>query len=140
MKRIGERSVKQVVYIEVNDCNPLNILEYNLTDGTPFFDAVILFAANINYDIDNDVVYLHNNPNVQALLDNSDTYLQPLRERGIKVYLGLLGNHDAAGLAQLSNWGAEQWAKAIADTCYKYKLDGVNLDDEYSKEPILSNI
>ena len=139
LKRIGERSVKQVVYIEVNDCNPLNILEYNLTDGTPFFDAVILFAANINYDIDNDVVYLHNNPNVQALLDNSDTYLQPLRERGIKVYLGLLGNHDAAGLAQLSNWGAEQWAKAIADTCYKYKLDGVNLDDEYSKEPILSN-
>ena len=134
-----ERSIKQVVYLEVNDCNPLNILEYNLTDGTPFFDAVILFAANINYDSDNDVVYLHNNPNVQALLDNSDTFLQPLRERGIKVYLGLLGNHDASGLAQLSDWGAEQWAQSVAEACRQYKLDGVNLDDEYSKSPDLEN-
>lgn len=139
IKRKGERSIKQVVYLEVNDCNPLNILEYNLTDGTPFFDAVILFAANINYDSDNDVVYLNNNPNVQALLDNSDTYLQPLRERGIKVYLGLLGNHDAAGLAQLSGWGAEQWAQSVAEACHQYKLDGVNLDDEYSKNPIVDN-
>ncbi|MBR3950971.1 MAG: DUF1735 domain-containing protein [Bacteroidaceae bacterium] len=139
IQRKGERTVKQIVYLEVNNCNPLNILEYNLADGTPFFDAVILFAANINYDSDRDVVYLHNNPNVQALLDNSAAYLQPLRERGIKVYLGILGNHDAAGLAQLSNWGAEQWAQSVAETCYTYKLDGVNLDDEYSKNPLVDN-
>ena len=134
-----ERNIKQVVYLEVNDCNPLNILEYNLSNGDPFFDAVILFAANINYNSDNDVVYLHNNPNVQALLDNSDTFLQPLRERGIKVYLGLLGNHDAAGLAQLSSWGAAQWAQSVAETCRQYRLDGVNLDDEYSQEPLIDN-
>lgn len=133
------RTTKQVVYIEVNDCNPLNVLEYNLEDGTPFFDAVILFAANINYDAVNDVVYLHNNPNVQALLDESDVYLQPLRKKGIKVYLGLLGNHDAAGLAQLSDWGAQEWAKEVAQACKTYKLDGVNLDDEYSQSPDLTN-
>ncbi len=133
------RSIRQVVYIEVNDCNPLNILEYNLADGSPFFDAVILFAANINYDSENNRVYLHNNPNVQALLDDTDTYLQPLRERGIKVYLGILGNHDAAGVAQLSAWGARQWAQEVADVCCRYKLDGVNLDDEYSKAPDLQN-
>ena len=133
------RTTKQVVYIEVNDCNPLNVLEYNLEDGTPFFDAVILFAANINYDAVNDVVYLHNNPNVQALLDNSETFIQPLRKKGIKVYLGLLGNHDAAGLAQLSDWGAQEWAKEVAQACKTYKLDGVNLDDEYSQSPDLTN-
>ena len=133
------RTTKQVVYIEVNDCNPLNVLEYNLEDGTPFFDAVILFAANINYDAVNDVVYLHNNPNVQALLDNSETFIQPLRKKGIKVYLGLLGNHDAAGLAQLSDWGAQEWAKEVALACKTYKLDGVNLDDEYSQSPDLTN-
>lgn len=135
----AERTIKQVLYIEVNNCNPLNILEYNLLDGTPFFDAVILFAANINYNSEEDRVYLHNNPNVQALLDNSDTFIQPLREKGIKVYLGLLGNHDASGLAQLSDWGAQQWAQEVAEVCYTYGLDGVNLDDEYSKEPDLSN-
>lgn len=134
-----ERSIRQVVYLEVNDCNPLNILEYNLVDGTPFFDAVILFAANINYDREHDVVYLNNNSNVQALLDNSEIYLQPLRRRGIKVYLGLLGNHDEAGLAQLSAWGAKQWAVEVAETCRLYSLDGVNLDDEYSKMPDVDN-
>ena len=135
----AHRSIKQIVYIEVNDCNPLNILEYNLADGTPFFDAVILFAANINYDAASDRVYLHCNANVQALLDESDTYLQPLRERGIKVYLGILGNHDTAGVAQLSDWGAQQWAQEVAEVCRVYKLDGVNLDDEYSKAPDLEN-
>lgn len=137
--KANPRTTKQVVYLEVNDCNPLNILEYNLADGTPFFDAVILFAANINYDSVNDVVYLHNNPNVQALLDESETYIQPLRKKGIKVYLGLLGNHDAAGLAQLSNWGAHEWAQEVAEACRVYKLDGVNLDDEYSGYPDLNN-
>ena len=137
--KANPRTTKQVVYIEVNDCNPLNLLEYNLEDGTPFFDAVILFAANINYDSVNDVVYLHNNPNVQALLDETETYIQPLRKKGIKVYLGLLGNHDAAGLAQLSDWGAREWAKEVAEACRVYKLDGVNLDDEYSASPDLSN-
>lgn len=137
--RQNDREVKNVVYIEVNDCNPLNCLEYVLEDGTPFFDAVILFAANINYNQDNDVVYLHNNPNVQALLDETDVYLQPLRKAGIKVYLGLLGNHDAAGLAQLSDWGAKEWAAEVAEACKTYKLDGVNLDDEYSSSPDLSN-
>ena len=137
--KANPRTTKQVVYLEVNDCNPLNILEYNLADGTPFFDAVILFAANINYDSVNDVVYLHNNPNVQALLDESDVYIQPLRQKGIKVYLGLLGNHDAAGLAQLSDWGAQEWAQEVAEACKVYKLDGVNLDDEYSSYPDLSN-
>ena len=78
--KANPRVTKQVVYLEVNDCNPLNVLEYNLADGTPFFDAVILFAANINYDSVNDVVYLHNNPNVPALLDESEVYLQPLRK------------------------------------------------------------
>lgn len=137
--RQSDREVKNVVYIEVNDCNPLNCLEYVLEDGTPFFDAVILFAANINYNQSDDVVYLHNNPNVQALLDETDVYLQPLRKAGIKVYLGLLGNHDAAGLAQLSDWGAKEWAQEVAEACRQYKLDGVNLDDEYSSSPDRNN-
>ncbi len=133
------KPIKNVLYFEVNDTNPLNALEYKMSDGSYFFDAVILFAANINYNSVDDVVYLHNNPNVQALLDESDVYIQPLRKAGIKVYLGLLGNHDAAGLCQLSDWGAKEWAKEVAQACKEYKLDGVNLDDEYSGYPDGSN-
>lgn len=136
-----EGKVKNFLFFEVNDCNPLNALEYLLDDGkdTPFFDVVVLFAANINYDSANDVVYLHNNPNVQALLNESETYIQPLRKKGIKVQLGLLGNHTPAGLCQLSDWGAKEWAKEVAEACRVYKLDGVNLDDEYSGAPIIGN-
>lgn len=139
VRKKNPKEVKNVLFYEVNDTNPLNTLEYMMADGTYFFDAVVLFAANINYDAAQDVVYLNNNPNVQALLDDTDIYLQPLREKGIKVYLGLLGNHDAAGLCQLSDWGCEQFAEEMALACKEYKLDGVNFDDEYSTAPISGN-
>lgn len=139
VRQNARRPVKNVVLFAVNDTNPLNALEFKLDNGEYFFDAVVLFAANINYRSKDDVVYLHNNKNVQALLDESDIYLQPLRKAGIKVYLGLLGNHDQSGLCQLSDWGARQYALDVASACKKYKLDGVMLDDEYSTSPDLSN-
>ena len=79
------------------------------------------------------------NPNVQYLLDNNETLLQPLRRRGVKVLLGLLGNHDITGLAQLSEQGAKDFAREVAQYCKAYNLDGVNYDDEYSNSPDLSN-
>lgn len=140
LMRQNTKTIKNVVFFEVNDCNPLNALEYVLADGTQFIDAVVLFAANINYDSGVDRVYLNNNPNVQALLDETDVYLQPLRKKGIKVYLGLLGNHGQAGLCQLSDWGAAEWAKEVALAVREYRLDGVTLDDEYSAaRPDLEN-
>lgn len=132
------KDTKTILYFEVNDVNPLNALEYRLEDGTMFFDAVVLFSANINWDYQNGRPYLYNNPSVQALLDETDTYLQPLREAGIKVYLGQLGNHDCAGLCQLSKTGAKYYAQILADAVKRYKLDGVSFDDEYSSSPISS--
>ena len=132
VSRKFEKTVKNFLFFEVNDTNPLNALEYRLPDGQYFFDVVVIFAANINYNGEEDRVYLNNNPNVQALLDNTEIYIQPLRKAGIKVELGLLGNGDRAGLTGLSDWGAREWAKEVAEACRFYKLDGVNLDDEYS--------
>lgn len=135
----GTKAVKNIVYFEVNNTNPLNALEFVLEDGRYFFDVVTLFAANLNYNSVEDVVYLHCNPNVRALLDQTDVYLQPLREKGIKVFLGLLGNHDPAGLCNFSDWGAQQWAQEVADAVKTYKLDGVTLNDEYSQEALYGN-
>lgn len=124
------KEVKNVVYIEANDTNPLNILEYRLEDGTPFFDVVILFAANINYSDDRGV-YLHNNANIQALLSENADFIQPLREAGIEVQLGLLPNHTPAGLCNLSRKGADRYAEDVVDAMATYRLDGVNMDEEY---------
>lgn len=135
----GEDAVKGFLFFEVNGVNPLNTFSFELENGKLLWDAVVLFAANINYDSDAGRPYVKCNPQVQFLLDNNETYLQPLRKRGVKVLLGLLGNHDMTGLAQLSDQGAKDFAREVAQYCKAYNLDGVNYDDEYSTSPDLSN-
>lgn len=135
----GEGAVTNVLYFEVNDVNPLNALEFVTEDGKYFFDHVVLFAANINWDAEKKRVYVYNNPNVQFLLDNNEEFLQPLRKAGMKVIVSILGNHDESGVAQLSDMGAREFARELAAYCDAYKLDGVAFDDEYSNMPDLSN-
>lgn len=135
----GEDKLKGYLFFEVNDVNPLNALSFQLENGKYLWDVVVLFAANINYDAEAGRPYIKCNPNVQYLLDNNETLLQPLRKRGMKVLLGLLGNHDMAGLAQLSEQGAKDFAREVAQYCKAYNLDGVNYDDEYSSSPDLNN-
>ena len=135
----GEDAVKGYLFFEVNDVNPLNTLSFQLENGKLIWDVIVLFAANINYDSEAGRPRVQCNPNVQYLLDNNETFLQPLRRRGVKVLLGLLGNHDITGLAQLSDQGAKDFAREIAQYCKAYNLDGVNYDDEYSNYPDLNN-
>lgn len=128
----GDGAVENVMYMEVNSANPLNLLEIKLKGtGKLFYDQLVVFSANINLNSER-VPYVYCNPNVQALLDNNETLLQPLRRQGIKVILCILGNHDAAGVAQLSELGAKTFARELADYVYAYNLDGVAFDDEWS--------
>ena len=135
----GEDKPKGFLFFEVNDVNPLNAFAFQLENGKMLWDAVVLFAANINYDGEAGRPRIQCNPNVQYLLDNNEIYLQPLRKRGIKVILGLLGNHDITGLAQLSKQGAKDFAREVAQYCRAYNLDGVNYDNEWSEAPDLNN-
>lgn len=119
--------------MEVNDTNPLNNLCFTLKEsGKPLIDMVILFSANINYNPENGRVYVFNNENVQHLLDNREKYLKPLQDRGIKVVLGILGNHDRSGVANLSVEAAQEFAKEMKAMADAYHLDGFFFDDEYS--------
>lgn len=135
----GENAMQTVLYFEVNDVNPLNALEFLTESGKCFFDHVVLFAANINWDPEKKRVYVSNNENVQFLLDNNDKYLQPLRKAGMKVIISILGNHDESGPAQLSDMGAREFAREVAAYCRAYNLDGVAFDDEYTNSPDLNN-
>lgn len=120
--------------MEVNDTNPLNNLCFTLkSSGKPLIDMVILFSANINYSNETCRVYVYNNPNVQHLLDNREKYLKPLQDRGIKVVLSILGNHDRSGVANLADETARQFAQELKAVCDAYKLDGIFFDDEYSR-------
>lgn len=130
----GEEGVKIFSCMEVNDANPLNNLNFTLkSNGKPLIDAVILFSSNINYDERTGRVYLFHNENCTAILNNYEKYLKPLKDRGIKVILSVLGNHDRSGVANLSDETARDFAREIKACCDAYNLDGVMLDDEYSK-------
>lgn len=137
----GADAVKNVVFFELGDTNPLNALEFRLQgSGKLFFDYVVLFSGNINYDPAENRVYFSRNDDVQFLLDHNDEYLQPLRKCGIKVIMGVLGNHDDSGLSQLSAAAARDFAAELAAFCETYNLDGVCFDDEYSNtNPDLNN-
>jgi hypothetical protein len=86
-----------VMYVEVNDANFLNSGCYSLTTGEPLFDIAIIFAANINYDVQSRRAVLSLNQNVSEVCLNASTYIRPLQEKGIKVLLSILGNHQGAG-------------------------------------------
>ena len=124
------RDIKNIVYIEVNNENPLNAGEYLMGDE-PFFDIVSIFAANINLDKDG-APYISCNTQTAYVLQNADKIIRPLQEKGIKVHLSILGNHDDAGMRSLSEEGAKVFAKELKAYADIYGLDGFDFDDEYS--------
>jgi hypothetical protein len=136
--------VKTAVYIEVNDDNPLNAGSYILDDGTYLFDYVILFAANIrnrNCAVDGgdgcteSGPHVHFNPNVRYILNNRNKYIKPLQDKGMKVLLGLLGDHDGIGFGTLNDTQRVTFIADLKKDVEDNGLDGVDFDDEWgSKE------
>ncbi|MFF7145962.1 MULTISPECIES: endo-beta-N-acetylglucosaminidase H [Streptomyces] len=124
-----------VAYIEVNNNSMLNAGKYTLAGGGGnVFDVAVIFAANINYDTSTKTAYLYFNENVQRVLDNAATEIRPLQQRGIKVVLSVLGNHQGAGFANFtSQQTASAFAKQMSDAVDKYGLDGIDFDDEYAE-------
>lgn len=130
-KPVDHSTRKNVAILEVNDVNPLSLLEVKFTDGSLFFDGVVLFSSNIQYNADGNYVELYHNPNVQTLLEQRDTYIKPLQDAGIEVYLSILGNWTPAWVSNLLPATAQDFAEQVKETVDYYHLDGVFLDDEY---------
>ncbi|MFG2679753.1 endo-beta-N-acetylglucosaminidase H [Streptomyces sp. NPDC048392] len=131
----AKRGPTSVAYIEVNNNSMRNVGKYTLANGGGnVFGVAVIFAANINYNTSTRAAYLHFNENVQRVLDNAATEIRPLQQKGIKVVLSVLGNHQGAGFANFtSQRTASSFAKQLSDTVAKYGLDGIDFDDEYAE-------
>lgn len=128
-----ESGLQVVSCMSINTTNPLTNLCFTLKNsGKFFFDQVILFSGNINYNEETGRVYNFNNENVQAVLDYREKYIVPLQQKGMKVILGILGNHDRAALTRLTEEGAKDFAMELKKVMDAYNLDGIFFDDEYS--------
>ncbi|MBO0982086.1 endo-beta-N-acetylglucosaminidase H [Microbacterium sp. SD291] len=126
---------KRVVYVEVNSNDMANVADYTL-EGTqrPAFDIAVIFAANINYDTATQSAYLHLNERVTETLQDAENQIRPLQERGTKVLLSILGNHQGAGIANFpTREAAGAFADELAAVVEQYGLDGIDFDDEWSK-------
>ncbi|MDR6488986.1 hypothetical protein J2799_003521 [Chryseobacterium vietnamense] len=124
-----------ICYVEVNNNNLLNAGAYKLqTSNSYLFNVVNIFAANINYDSSRGRAYLYSNNNVTKVLTNADTYIKPLQQKGMKVVLTILGNHQGAGICNFpTREAAKDFALQLANTVNTYGLDGIDFDDEYSE-------
>lgn len=124
--------IKIFSVMEVNDTNPLNNLRYTLKNsGKYMVDALVMFSGNINYNEETGKVYFSANENIQAILDNSDKYLKPLKDAGMKVIMGVMCNHDRACISNLAPQTAVLFAHELKALCDAYDLDGIFWDDEY---------
>lgn len=136
-KAIGEKTPVMAVYVETNDVNPLNAIDYNFSDtGEKFIDIIELFAANIHNETSGGQVRptLYLNDKLTNVFENggADTYITPLQDEDMSVLLTILGDHQGIGLANMSDTQADQFGTILAAVVKHYGLDGIGFDDEYS--------
>lgn len=127
------KGIVTICYVECNNFNPLNAGEWILKNSKkPLIDIVNLFAANINFNKETGKVFVKLNKNIQYILNNRDKYIKPLQDKGIKVCLSILGDHDGSGVANLTDEDARYFAAELKAVVDAYGLDGVDFDDEWS--------
>lgn len=130
---LEKKRVLNVVYIEVNDVNPLNCLEFRYADtNEPFFDVVILFADNFVWSHEKNKAVIKHNSNVKAILDNKEKYIEPLQAEGIKVVVDYLPDHSGLGYYNLNDKDIDDLSDAMVEVVRKYNLDGLDFDEEYA--------
>lgn len=134
----GDKSPKAVACIEVNDTDPRNTTLYRMNDE-PFFDIVLIFAANIHASGSEPCLYLNDNV-TEMLVPTSDStitghlkYIQPLQDDGTKVLLSILGDWQGVGVGNLTEENQQKFAEILAWAVEEYDLDGIDFDDEWAQ-------
>ncbi|KRB03371.1 hypothetical protein ASD86_21085 [Lysobacter sp. Root690] len=125
---------RNVVFL--NNPSPQNVSDVGrfIVKGTgkPFFSDLVLFAANINGSTPNTPVLFYNSQ-MSTILNNNIAIVRQLQQKGIKVQISYLGNHQNAGWScNMSASAAAQLGNAMVAEVVRYGLNGINVDDEYS--------
>ena len=131
-----------IAYISPSDSQQFqNIASYTSADGSPAIDVVCIFAANYCTNILPCLRANNNDPpttdefngNIQKIFD--DGSVKFLQDKGITVLLTILNGHSSVGWSQFtSEKEAGDFANYLKTNIVdKYELDGIDIDDEYSK-------
>lgn len=131
--------MKMVAYVETNDWDIRNMGQFLLKDSKkPVFDMVVLFAANMNYDAKAGKRILHFNDKLQPIVNDPEKYIKPLKNRGIKVIIDILPNHQGVGYYNFQNYEeALEFARECKMYTDKLGIDGWDIDEEYADYHVL---
>jgi hypothetical protein len=83
--------------------------------------------------------HVHLNDNVRYLLANREKYFKPLQDKGIKVLLGLLGDHDGIGFGTMNDTQRTAFIADMKSVVEANGLDGVDFDDEWASKEDTDN-
>lgn len=127
--------MKMVAFVETNDVDPRNLANFVLKDSKkPVFDIVVFFAANMNYDAVAGRRYLSFNDKLQPIVNNPDMYIKYLTDRGIKVIIDILPNHQGVGYRNFQSYeDALTFAQELKVWTDKLGIDGWDMDEEYAQ-------
>jgi hypothetical protein len=103
------------------------------TKKTPYFDYVIIGGAKIMRG--STTAYVEYPDQVRGILENRNKYIKPLRQKGIKVLLGVSGGNDGVSFGNLTEGEQPLFARACGDACRLYDLDGGEFWDKNGEEP-----
>lgn len=131
--------MKMVVYVQTNDWDIRNMGQFILKDSKrPVFDFVILFAANMNYDAKSGRRVLHFNEQLRPIVADPEKYIKPLKDRGIKVLIDILPNHQGVGYLNFQSYEeALDFARQCKEYTDKLGIDGWDIDEEYADYSVL---
>ncbi|MGV4461138.1 BT_3987 domain-containing protein [Ornithobacterium rhinotracheale] len=129
-----KKPMKMVAYVETNDFDIRNMGQFLLSESNqPVFDMVVLFAANMNYDAATGKRHIFFNDKLKPLVDNPEIYFKPLQDRGIKVIIDILPNHQGVGYENFQSYDeALEFAKELKRVTDKIGIDGWDIDEEYA--------
>ena len=137
---VNPYGIRMISCYEANDMNPLNHLSFTLeSTGELFFNMVIIFSANVNFDEETQRPFVRFNENLQPKFNRFYHYYRPLQERDARLILSLLPHWDRAGLANMPAEMARVFAQEVREISDTFGLDGIMLDEEYMARHYVTN-
>ena len=144
-----QKNQMTIAYINPKDSQQFQKIASIFADGSPAIDVVCIFAGNY---CTNEFPYLranNNDPpttdefsgNIQKILE--DGSVKFLQDKGITVLLTILNGHSSVGWSEFtSEIVATDFVNYLKTNIVdKYGLDGIDIDDEYSKgQPHLASL
>ena len=125
-------TIRTAVFIDTGQPNAASLLEsvgnYALENsGTAYFDYVVISGAEIKSGKYNP--RLEYSSPLLAIVKDWKTHIKPLRDKGIKVLVGITGGRDGVSVGSLTKGQPQLFARECRDFCFYYGLDGVEFYD-----------